>query len=286
MSNSLINISEKLDRPTVALYRAVSEAAAKVGAEFIVVGASARDLLLQHGYGLRIVRATADTDFGVQVSTWDQFDSLRTELISMGFRDTRMLHRLISPEELKIDIVPFGQIENGSADISWPPDNDVVMNVLGFRDALRNSESVRVAESPNLDISIASAPGLALLKTIAWTDRPLDIRRKDAQDLLYLCESYERLPCVELYDDQNLLTRFDADITQVGAYLLGQHVELICSDDSRQYVQEFLNGNLDDRSFEDLIDDSMEVAFGDRERNERILSAFLSGFSEQNGEVK
>ena len=112
MSNSLINISEKLDRPTITLYRAVSEAASEIGVEFIVVGASARDLLLQHGYGLRIIRATADTDFGVQVSTWDQFHSLKTNLTNAGFRNTSLLHRLISPEELRIDIVPFGQIES------------------------------------------------------------------------------------------------------------------------------------------------------------------------------
>jgi len=282
----LINISEKLDRPTIALYRAVSEAASTIGVEYIVVGASARDLLLQHGYGLRLTRATVDTDFGVQLSTWDQFHGLQTNLINAGFRDTGMLHRLISPEELRIDIVPFGQIESGDAKISWPPDNDVIMNVLGFLDALRSSEMVRIAESPNLDIPIASAPGLALLKIIAWTDRPLDIRKKDAQDLLYLCEAYEKLPFVELYDDANLLALFDADITQVGAYLLGRHVELICSDGPRQYVQEFLNGNLNERRFEDLVDESLEWAFGDRERNDQVLTAFSSGFAEQNRDRK
>jgi len=153
MSNLLINISEKLDRPTIALYRAVSKAASEIGVEYIVVGASARDLLLHHGYGLRIIRATADTDFGVQVSTWDQFHSLQTNLINAGFRGTGMLHRLISPEELRIDIVPFGQIESANAKINWPPDNDVVMNVLGFLDALRSSEYSRtcVAENYRMD---------------------------------------------------------------------------------------------------------------------------------------
>jgi len=98
-----------------------------------------------------------------------------------------------------------------------------------------------------------------LLKIIAWTERPFDIPTKDAQDLLYLSETYEKLPFVELYDDANLLAHFEADITLVGAYLLGQHVALMCSNRPRQYVQGFLKGDLNDRIFEDLIDDFRQV---------------------------
>lgn len=54
MKNSFVNISNNLDRPTVDLYRSVDEAAKASGAAYLVVGASARDLLLQHGYGMKV----------------------------------------------------------------------------------------------------------------------------------------------------------------------------------------------------------------------------------------
>ena len=95
MINSFVNISDSLDRPTVDLYRSVDEAAKSVGAAYLVVGASARDLLLQHGYGMKVIRATADTDFGVQVTTWKQFQDICRFLIDSGFQETHMTHRLV-----------------------------------------------------------------------------------------------------------------------------------------------------------------------------------------------
>jgi predicted nucleotidyltransferase len=213
MTNSLINISGKLDQPTIELYRAVNEAAKSVGSAYLVVGASARDLLLHHGCEMTVARATADTDFGVQVASWEQFEGIRGSLVINGFQETRMSHRLVSPEGLKIDIVPFGGIEREDSTISWPPEGAAVMNVLGFEDALNSAIEVCISENPELRIPIASAAGLALLKAIAWTDRSPDLRAKDAKDLLYLAHTYERLPFVDVYADEELLERVDFNVT-------------------------------------------------------------------------
>jgi len=67
MSNILLNISGKTDSDTVELYACVSEAADRLNIPFVVVGASARDIVLHYGYGARVQRAIADVDFGMQI---------------------------------------------------------------------------------------------------------------------------------------------------------------------------------------------------------------------------
>lgn len=53
----------------------VEEAAPE--ADFLIVGAMARDLLLHYGHGVPITRATTDIDLGVTVGSWDEFRQLR-----------------------------------------------------------------------------------------------------------------------------------------------------------------------------------------------------------------
>ena len=97
MTNSSLNISGKLDLPTVELYRAVDSAVHAIRAKYLIVGASARDLVFQHGYGIRIVRATTDTDYGIQVNDWDQFEQLRETLMDKGFQNHAFSSAITKP---------------------------------------------------------------------------------------------------------------------------------------------------------------------------------------------
>lgn len=65
MSNTSLNISGKIDSATVGLYKSVSEAADDLEVPFVVVGASASDIVLHYGHEAQIQRATADIDFGI-----------------------------------------------------------------------------------------------------------------------------------------------------------------------------------------------------------------------------
>jgi hypothetical protein len=63
---------------------------------FFIVGATARDILLQHAYGIRSIRATLDIDIGVFVSDWGQFQTLKETLMhTKRFSSTRQVHRLL-----------------------------------------------------------------------------------------------------------------------------------------------------------------------------------------------
>jgi predicted nucleotidyltransferase len=95
MSNILFNLSGKIDQQTIAALSLVKEVADSLSIPFFVVGASARDIILKHCYGIEPPRITRDIDLGVEVAGWEQFNQLRESLLSMGkFSSTSQRHRL------------------------------------------------------------------------------------------------------------------------------------------------------------------------------------------------
>ncbi len=283
MSNSLLNISGKIDADTVAIYVSVSDAANRLGIPFVVVGASARDLVLHYGHSARVQRATADVDFGIQVPDWSAFESLKDSLLDKGFNKTRTQHRLKSPGNVPVDIVPFGQVEDEKSNIVWPPDGDWVMNVLGFQEVCNNAELVRIQDNPPVDIPVASPNGMAILKLIAWKDRTAHRRGKDAKDLLYLFTTYEKIPAVNnrLYENQDLMQRYDHDIEFASAYQLGVDAEAIAEDRTRNAIASLLKGEHRFLSMEVLIEEMCEQIDQEFERNEKLTNAFIDGFLDE-----
>lgn len=196
MTNTSLTITKDIDPIFAAVYQEVDRVARNMGIEYLVVGASARDLVMHHCYGAEIKRATRDVDFAINVPNWNTFKTLTANLVNIGYRETRQAHRLISPTDLPIDIVPFGDLESEDKNIDWPPNGDISMSVLGFAEACRVADQIIISKDPDVTIPVANPPGMALLKLIAWLDRPTELRAKDARDLTYLCESYEKVPSV------------------------------------------------------------------------------------------
>jgi predicted nucleotidyltransferase len=80
MSNISLDLSSKLPAEQVSIIRQVVRAAENQGLRLFIVGAEARDLLLQHVYNLPVRRATNDIDFGIIIESWDEFTSSETGL--------------------------------------------------------------------------------------------------------------------------------------------------------------------------------------------------------------
>jgi predicted nucleotidyltransferase len=66
------------------------------GAPFLLVGATARDVLLWGVHGLRTYRATNDIDVAVALPGWDQYDEILRGLLAIeGFSpDPKVPHRV------------------------------------------------------------------------------------------------------------------------------------------------------------------------------------------------
>lgn len=158
-----------------------------------------------------------------------------------------------------------------------PPAGDTKMSVLGFQEAHEHADIVRVRESPAIDIRVATPVGLTLLKLIAWQDRTPDVRPKDALDLRYLLENYERIPEVSdtLYGDTELGGRYEWDTQLMAAEHLGKRVREIAATESAQIVHKMAgNPQILERIALEMSDWDEPAT----ERSATLLTAFLTGF--------
>lgn len=182
-----------------------------------------------------------------------------------------------------VDIVLFGPLEDETASIAWPPKGEIVMNVLGFQEACDHADWVRIHDNPELDVPVATPAGMVLLKVIAWTDRPMIImRRKDAVDIAYLFASYVKIPKIGdvLYgENAHIMDLYDWDITQAATHQLGSDAHSIAQENTRLEITRFVNGGIGGRHRENLIDEMCtQRSASQHERNEQLLTAFLTGF--------
>jgi predicted nucleotidyltransferase len=228
MTSILFNLSGKIEKPIVEALYLLKGIADSLGIAFFVVGAFARDLILKHRYSIEPRRKTGDIDLGVEVANWEQFEKLKESLISTGqFSQTSDKQRLRCGAIL-IDILPFGPITGRDKRISWPPEHEMIMSMVGFEEAYEYSITFRLSSDPELDIKIASLPGLAIMKLISWKEKYPN-RRRDAEDLLFITNKYEEAGNTErLYDeDLSLLQEENFDTKLAGTRLLGRDMAKI-----------------------------------------------------------
>lgn len=246
MPNTLLDLVNRLPHGLDELYRKVDSAARNLGCNYMVVGATARDTVLVHGFGATLERGTRDVDFGIKVSSWNHFSRLKNRLLEEGFRaDERILQRLYYESSDKLpweqDIVPFGAIESTESIIGWPPDHDVTMSVLGFKEAMNAAWVVLISRDPDVSISVASPVGLCLLKLIAWLDRPASKRSKDAADIRYLIDTYPKIP--EIFDrlfDEGHMAAEEWDETRASARMLGMDIAAIVMPETKTFLTQKL----------------------------------------------
>jgi predicted nucleotidyltransferase len=235
--------------------------------------------------GLPPSRATRDIDFGLALESWEQFITFKADLSSCeGFRKSATkVHRLHYKHpnvelEVPVDLIPFGPIESEHGTIAWPPDKDMVMNVAGFDEALRSAVLISIQD--DLVVSVASLPGLTILKLLAWYDRRR-LNSKDASDLYTLLSRYATAGNTDrLYDEElDLLESVAFDLDLAGTRLLGRDVAHICGGRLR-HIEEILSSS---ELADELIADMNRICDRFEEHPERariMLDHFRLGFAE------
>lgn len=241
-SREIFQLLKPLNPLVLEPLKAVAQTANALGLSYFLAGATARDLVLENIFGRSAGKLTRDLDFGFALSGWNEFENLKTALISTArFKPDRKIQRVLyrhSPDiSIGVDLIPFGGIQDGST-ISWPPNNDSVMNVAGFREALESAISVQV--DADLVIPVASLPGLMILKLFAWTDRKHE--RRDAPDILKILADYADAGNEgRLYTDElPLLEVAGFDFPVAGARLLGKDARRISNQETAASITKML----------------------------------------------
>ena len=203
-----------------------------LGADCMVVGATARNILSVAWFDRLPSRSTRDVD--VAVATWEVFDRLTEGLTRRGGAHTFSV--LIGKSPVEVDVVPYGGVETPDRSVLLPDDH--LLNVLGIREAFDAADVVHLPGG--VMVRVPTIPGLALLKIIAWADRRL-LSRRDATDPDEILGWYAEGPFLEdLYEDTDLLARYDFDIVLVGAHQLGRDIAAIAGEQARAGVLSIL----------------------------------------------
>lgn len=247
MNNLSKIVIKELPEGLGQLYCMVFDTANKHNIELFIIGAMARDLVLVYGFDARLERATRDVDFAIQVENWNDFKSLVSSLIHQGFtQDPKQVHKLHYQDTnglpWEIDILPFGLIAGTNFMIKWPPNQDTAMMVLGFDTVFEHALQVIIECSGHQQIiRVASPAGLSLLKLIAWLEREPSYRKKDAQDIYYLIQTYSKIPDIydALYEDGNMEAQ-DWEEDKASAMKLGQDAARLTNRGAYDYLSKNL----------------------------------------------
>lgn len=258
MKNILIDISGKLDSSYIAAIKEIKKVADSLKISFFIIGALARDIIMEYFYEIKAPRMTMDIDLGIKISRWKQFDKLINTLEKSGeFKKLKEKRRVLY-NDILIDIVPFGDISDKNERISWPPENEVVMSVMGFNEVYNYSTLVRLQNNPTLEVKIPTLPGLAILKLFAWKDN-FPNRSKDAEDLLFIMKNYENAGIFDkLYKSElQLLESEDFDNQVAGIVLLGKEMSKICTNQTIEYLRKIIDEETSKNSDFNLIRDML-----------------------------
>ncbi|VVE46219.1 hypothetical protein PIN31009_04385 [Pandoraea iniqua] len=269
-----------------AMLSRVAREAARLGIEWFVAGATARDILLHYQFGFRIQRASFDVDIAMLLPDWEMFSRMSAALVATGeFHATpqrperlRFVAKGLAP--LPVDLLPFGNIADADHRIAWPPDWAIMMRVAGYAEA--HSTSLSVALEEGVSMRVASIPGLTSMKLVAWRERGHE-NGKDAIDLRQLLETYAEAGNLDrLYGEEMMtLMACDYDQTLAGACLLGKDIRTILGMRVRDEIETWLaDGKLRDRLIIAMVSPATEVNHA-YSHCERLVDQLAKGLNDR-----
>ena len=248
------------------------------GVQMLVVGATARDMLIESLQGSPPSRKTYDVDIAVLVPDWDAYQRLVSQLPAPapGAPEHRFLVLGVP-----VDVVPFGGVEGEDRSLTWPRGQS--MTVLGFREALDAavplSVGARTPGGPEMTVKVASLPAQSVLKLLAFEDR-WQKNPKDAIDFRELARAYLSPNQVEevVYAEKNLhlLDLYDYDVVPVGAHVLGHEAAGLLGDLELGIVQQLVRGHLHSEDNSAFI----QRMGGDPAANRLVVAAYLAGLEQ------
>ncbi len=259
MIKKLYDISNKIDKYRLEIIVSIKETCDSLNIPFFIVGATARDIILEYIYNMKIRRATNDIDFAIRVEDWDEFNLLTTTLLKNKkfSKDEGIEHRLLYDNIYPLDVIPFGKIASADGTFRWSKDNKE-FTVLGFDEAYDNSYEVKIRSNPELIVRFATSESLCVLKFISWSERYPE-RTKDAIDLVSLIESYLDTGNFDrLSEEESDLINETFDYIITGARLLGRDIAKNFQKGTLKFLVKILDEETAEKDRYRLVEDMMK----------------------------
>ena len=270
-----LDVTNRLPEGLVEVYGRIQRVAIALDIPLLIIGATARDIILVHGYNAAIERGTRDVDFGLEVPSWEHYQKMRDALIESGFTaHPKKTHQLNTTDNdglsWEIDLIPFGGVSDAHGQITWPPEHAFQMSVLGFDEAYKHAWDVLLNKEPALRVKVASPAGILLLKLIAWTERGREYQGKDAIDIYYVIKHYSKIPDVfEALYERDYMELQDYDDMKASAMMLADEVAAMAHGDTLNYIRQTLLNN--ERVLERLKTDTTKFTRADFDEAETLI---------------
>jgi len=225
---------------------------------FYIIGATARDIIIKQLLDKDSTRHTQDLDIAISIPNWDIYEEISNDLSNLkNFEKSKnQKQRFIYKEIYEIDIVPFDGVAKEDLNIYWPPEEDIAMSVIGFKEILDNVIKIKVDNE--FDIYIASLSGIFLLKLNAWKYRHISTS-KDAVDIYFIIDNYYDA-YYEKYTDKDFHPEIynDFDPFIAGATWLGYDIVSMLPKKIIQSYYNILKQEIEKKETSTLIEQMME----------------------------
>ncbi len=241
MNKISYDLSGMIESTSISALLEIKKIADGLTVDFFIVGATARDILMEHLYKVKAPRMTRDIDIAVCVASWEEYEALTDALLATGgfLKATRDLR--YDFKGTLIDIIPFGEMFGRDNMIRCPSNHETIINTLGFIDVYSHSMTLRLNSEPALDLKLPTIPGLVIMKLLAWNDAHPN-RQKDAEDIYFIMRNYQHAGIEDrLYgEEESMLLEEGFDNELAGIRLLGRDMARISSSDTSKVVLEIL----------------------------------------------
>ncbi len=189
-----------LDPRTIQMLHELEVVFRKLEVEFYIVGAFARDLQFLAKNPETFARKTDDIDLAVHISHLDKYDELMEALLATGSftRDKNEIIKLYYRLGMEVDIIPFGEIENGHREVRLTKPRVFTLQMPGFTEAFPFIETVKF---DTLVLHTCPVEGLVMLKLISWDDKPH--RTHDLDDIDKIINAYFDWNADNVYETHN-----------------------------------------------------------------------------------
>ena len=195
---------------------------------FVLIGAAALGCLMRSRW-----RETHDLDLILAVTLGEYPAGLEKE---PGWtRHPRLEQTWIAPGDVLFDIIPTGGDPNAAAILKWPQ-SGFETSLVGLR--LAFDHAVTIEPASDLVIRVAPMEVIALLKMVAYLDRPSE-RDRDLADIAYILEDYVSDFEDRRYGDEVIDSELSYD--EVSPFLLGARLATIVNGTEREAVLRFID---------------------------------------------
>lgn len=237
MSTYRINFKQLRQRPDfLEMLAALERGFAAFHVDFYLVGAVARDVWMTAINEIPPSRITRDIDFAVFIEDKGTYEKLKRYLIEIEhFQPSKEnTFVLLWQGRMQVDLLPFGNIEDENAKVSFEGTGLTSLNMPGFMEIYESGLPELELEGEHR-FKFCTLPGIVILKLIAWEDRP-EIRRDDLKDILTILTHFFEMYTAQIYEHHSDLFGDDEfGLNLIAARVMGREMKKIAIRNEKLY---------------------------------------------------